>query len=65
MPSTTSQNVIFALKSLFSRYSIPEEVISDNGLHAVCFERNEKFLLILKDSIISHLSHIIPRQWPG
>ena len=29
--STTSSVVISVLKSLFSRYGIPEEVISDNG----------------------------------
>ena len=29
--TTTSSSVISALKSIFSRYSIPEEVISDNG----------------------------------
>ena len=32
LTSTTSQSDINALKSLFSRYGIPEEVVSDNGL---------------------------------
>ena len=31
LTSTTSQSAINALKSLFSRYGIPEEVVSDNG----------------------------------
>ena len=31
LATTTSSSVISALKSLFSRYGIPEEVISDNG----------------------------------
>jgi transposase InsO family protein len=29
--TTTSASIIGALKSIFSRYGIPEEVVSDNG----------------------------------
>ena len=31
LTTVTSQSVITALKSLFSRHGIPEEVVSDNG----------------------------------
>ena len=31
LKSTTSSSVIEALKSIFSRYGIPEKIISDNG----------------------------------
>ena len=31
LTSTTAQSIIVALKSLFARYGIPQEVISDNG----------------------------------
>ena len=31
LTSTTSASIISALKSIFSRYGIPEEVVSDNG----------------------------------
>ena len=31
LPATASKDVIFALKSCFAEYGIPEDVISDNG----------------------------------
>lgn len=31
LASTTSQNIIIMLKTVFARYGIPEEVVSDNG----------------------------------
>ena len=32
LTTTTSASIIAALKSIFSRYGIPERVVSDNGL---------------------------------
>ena len=33
LTSLTSQSVMTTLKSLFSRFGVPQEVMSDNGLH--------------------------------
>ena len=35
MPSTTSQHTINVLRMLFSRYGLPEQVVSDKGLNFV------------------------------
>ena len=39
--TTTSTNVIGALKSVFARHGIPEEVVSDNGPQFVSEEMKE------------------------
>ena len=49
LTTVTSQRVIEALKSIFSRYGIPEEIMSDNGPHYASqqftdFARSNHFL---------------------
>ena len=38
MSSTTSLKTIEALRSLFARYGIPDELVSDNGPHLAAEE---------------------------
>ena len=41
MASTTATKVITALKSIFSRYGIPEVLMSENGPQFACSEMKD------------------------
>ena len=53
--STTSNSIILAMKSIFSRYGIPEVLISDNGPQCSSQE-----LQIFQSNTISHLQQAVP-----
>ena len=57
VPSTTSQHTINVLMMLFSRYGLPEQIVSDNGPQ-FC---SEEFACLLKENG-SFVYHIIPPQ---
>ena len=51
MPSTTSQATIEALRSVFSRFGLPDQLASDNGPQFT----SEEFALFLKQNGIKHI----------
>lgn len=56
MPSTTSQLTIDVLRSLFSRYGLPEQLVSDNGPQFT----SEEFAQFMKNNGIKHILCTVP-----
>lgn len=60
LPQTTSQHVIRALKSMFARRGVPDEVMSDNGPQFT----SEEFRQFAKKWEFKHTTSRIPTsQW--
>ena len=51
MPSTTSSKTIEVPRNLFSRYGIPQQIVSDNGTQFTSFE----FATFMHNSGIKHI----------
>ena len=60
LSSITSEQVIGKLKNMFARWGIPEEVMSDNGMHLRHMNSNN--LLNSMDLSKHFLVHIIHNQ---
>ena len=51
MSSTTSQNTTDSLCTLFARYGLPEQVVSDNGPQFTC----DEFSRFMRQNGIKHI----------
>ena len=64
LTNTTSSSVVHVLKSLFSRYGIPETVVSDNGPQY----SSQEFAQFARAYNFSHITsspYFPPEQWDG